>query len=58
MKIFLNDRLFLEDNSIELNDFYFIKEISNGNSGKIALVYCKKNSFFYTIKIIKKKNII
>ena len=58
MKIFLNDRLFLEDNSIELNDLYFIKEISNGNSGKIALVYCRKNSFFYAIKIIQKKKIL
>ena len=52
MKNFLNDRLYLEDNSIELNNLYFIKEISNGSFDKIDLVYCKKNSFFYSIKSI------
>jgi len=57
MKNFLNDRLYLEDNSIELNNLYFIKEISNGSFDKIDLVYCKKNSFFYAIKSIQKKKI-
>jgi cGMP-dependent protein kinase len=58
MKQFLFNRLLLQDNSIELNDLYHIKELGNGNYGKVSLVYCRKNSFFYAIKTIQKKQIL
>ena len=58
MKKFLLDRLKLQDNEIELEDLYYIKELGVGNYGHVSLVYCKKNSLFYAIKAIDKKQIL
>ena len=53
MKMFLIDRLFLRDNTIELEDLYFIKELGEGNFGNVSLVYSKKNNYLYAIKARK-----
>jgi len=58
MKNFLFNRLLLQDDTIQLKDLYHIKELGIGNYGKVSLVYCKKNSFFYAIKTIQKKQIL
>ena len=58
MKKFLLDRLKLQDNEVELEDLYYIKELGVGNYGHVSLVYCKKNSLFYAIKAIDKKQIL
>ena len=57
MKNFLMNRLYLQDDSIELKDLYFIKELGSGNYGSVSLVYCEKNNYMYAIKAISRKHI-
>jgi len=57
MKNFLMNRLYLQDDSIELKDLYFVKELGSGNYGSVSLVYCEKNNYMYAIKAISRKHI-
>ena len=57
IKNFLMNRYFLQDNSITLNDLYFVKELGSGNYGSVSLIFCEKNNFNYAIKAISKKHI-
>ena len=57
MKNFLMNRLYLQDDTIELKDLYFIKELGSGNYGSVSLVYCEKNNYMYAIKAISRKHI-
>ena len=58
MKNFLMDRQFLQDDTIELDDLVFIKELGKGNYGSVSLVSSKKNNYLYAIKAINIKQII
>jgi cGMP-dependent protein kinase 1 len=54
---YLKNQLYLQDNSIELKDLDFIKELGCGNFGQVALVKHRKNNHFYAIKWVQKKQI-
>ena len=57
MKEHLMNRLYLQDNTVELKDLLFCASLGSGNYGKVALVKNLKNNFFYAIKIISRKQI-
>ena len=57
MKQFLLNRLYLQDDTIELQDLLFVKTLGSGNYGSVSLVQCKKNKFTYAIKGISRKQI-
>jgi cGMP-dependent protein kinase len=44
----------LQDDSIEINDLYFIKHLGSGKFGSVSLVH--NNTFFYAIKCLLKQN--
>lgn len=54
---YLKDRFFLQDNSVEIKDLDFIRELGKGNFGSVCLVNSRKNKFFYAIKAMSKKQI-
>ena len=58
MKKFLESRLLLQDDKIELEDLYYIRELGVGNYGHVSLVFCKKNLIFYAIKAMNKRQIL
>ena len=51
MEYFVN-KIYLEDNTIELKDLYNIKELENGSFGSVNLVKNRKNKYLYTIKAL------
>ena len=57
LKEHLLNRLYLQDNTIELNDLLFCFNLGAGNYGNVCLVRNKKNKFPYAIKAISKKQI-
>ena len=57
MKQHLLNRLYLQDNTIELNDLLFVKALGSGNYGSVSLVQSKKNKYTYAIKGISRKQI-
>ena len=57
LKEYLMNRLYLQDNIIELNDLIFSSSLGAGNYGNVYLVQNKRNKFPYAIKAISKKQI-
>ena len=57
LKDYLINRLFLQDNTVELTDLEYVKELGSGNFGVVSLVLNKKNKYLYAIKSISKKQI-
>lgn len=57
MKEFLMNRLYLQDNTLELKDLDYIQPLGSGNYGQVSLVQSRKNKFLYAIKGIAKKQI-
>ena len=57
LKEHLMNRLYLQDNTIELNDLIFSSSLGAGNYGNVCLVRNKRNKFPYAIKAISKKQI-
>lgn len=57
MKDYLMNRLFLQDNTVELKDLDYVQNLGSGNYGAVSLVQSKKNKFLYAIKSIAKKQI-
>ena len=57
LKEYLMNRLYLQDNTIELNDLIFSSSLGAGNYGNVYLVQNKRNKFPYAIKAISKKQI-
>ena len=57
LKEYLMNRLYLQDNTIELNDLIFSSSLGAGNYGNVCLVRNKRNKFPYAIKAISKKQI-
>ena len=58
LKEFLLNRLYLQDDTIELNDLIFYNNLGIGSYGIISLVKNKKNDYFYAIKNISNKQIM
>ena len=58
MKEFLMNRLYLQDNTVQLSDLLFYDKLGSGNYGSVSLVKSKKNNFFYAIKNISTKQIL
>ena len=57
MKEHLMNRLYLQDNIIELTDLLFKMQLGTGNYGNVCLVRNKKNKFPYAIKAISRNKI-
>jgi cGMP-dependent protein kinase len=57
MKDHLMNRLYLQDNTVELKNLLFCAQLGSGNYGKVSLVKNVKNNFFYAIKSISRKQI-
>ena len=49
---YFTNKIFLEDNTIELKDLDNVKELGSGNFGSVNLVRNKKNKFLYAIKAL------
>ena len=54
MKEHLMNRLYLQDNMVELKDLLFKLQLGSGNYGNVCLVRNKKNKFPYAIKSISR----
>ena len=57
MKQHLINRLYLQDNKIELKDLIFVQSLGSGNYGNVSSVSSKKNNFEYAIKGISRNQI-
>lgn len=58
LKEFLMNRLYLQDNTVQLTDLLFYDLLGSGSYGSVSLVKSKKNNFFYAIKNISNKQIL
>ena len=58
LKDYLKDRLYLQDNRVELEDLIYHMELGAGSFGNVCLVKSSKNKFFYAIKNISCKQIL
>ena len=52
LKEYLLSRLYLQDNTVQLNDLVFYNILGTGNYGQVCLVKSKKNNYYYAIKNI------
>jgi len=57
MKEYLMNRLYLRDNTIELDNLNYIRPLGSGNYGLVSLVQSTKTNYFYAIKSIIKYKI-
>jgi cGMP-dependent protein kinase len=57
MKDYLTNRLYLQDNTIQISDLDFVQLLGSGSYGSVYLVHAKKNNFFYALKCIAKRQI-
>jgi cGMP-dependent protein kinase len=58
LKDYLRDRLYLQDNTVQLNDLVYYMKLGSGSYGNVSLVKSSKNKFFYAIKNISCKQIL
>ena len=58
LKEFLLNRLYLQDDKVQLDDLIFYKILGIGSYGIVSLVKNKKNDYFYAIKNIATKQIM
>ena len=58
LKDYLKDRLYLQDNTVQLNDLIYYMQLGEGSYGNVSLVKSSKNKFFYAIKNISCKQIL
>ena len=52
LKDYLRDRLYLQDNTVELSDLIYYMKLGSGSYGNVSLVKSSKNKYFYAIKNI------
>ena len=57
MKEHLMNRLYLQDNTIELDKLTFVEHLGSGNYGSVSKVKYSKNDFLYAIKGISMEQI-
>ena len=58
LKDYLKDRLYLQDNTVQLNDLLYYMKLGSGSYGNVSLVKSQKNKYFYAIKNISCKQIL
>ena len=58
LKDYLIKKLYLQDESVQLNQLTFYKSLGQGSYGNVSLVKSEKNSYFYAIKNISNKQIL
>ena len=58
LKEYLKDRLYLQDNTVKLEDLEYYLELGVGAFGNVCLVKSSKNKFFYAIKQLSCKQIL
>ncbi len=58
LKDYLMKRLYLQDESVQLNQLTFYKSLGQGSYGNVSLVKSEKNNYFYAIKNISNKQIL
>ena len=58
LKDYLKDRLYLQDNTVQINDLIYYMKLGSGSYGNVSLVKSSKNKFFYAIKNISCKQIL
>jgi len=58
LKDYLKDRLYLQDNTVQLNDLIYYMKLGSGSYGNVSLVKSSKNKYFYAIKNISCKQIL
>jgi cGMP-dependent protein kinase len=54
LKEYLVSRIFLQDDSVELKDLDYLKDLGSGNFGSVCLVQNRKSKYFYAIKSMMK----
>jgi cGMP-dependent protein kinase len=57
LKDHIVSRIFLQDESVELKDLDYVKELGSGNFGSVCLVQSRKSKFYYAIKSMNKVQI-
>jgi cGMP-dependent protein kinase len=58
LQTFLMKRLYLQDETVQLADLTFYKNLGQGSYGNVSLVKSEKNNYFYAIKNISNKQIL
>ena len=58
LKDYLRDRLYLQDNTVQLSDLIYYMKLGSGSYGNVSLVKSSKNKYFYAIKNISCKQIL
>ena len=58
LKDYLMKKLYLQDESVQLNQLIFYKSLGQGSYGNVSLVKSEKNNYFYAIKNISNKQIL
>jgi cGMP-dependent protein kinase len=57
LKEYLISRIFLQDDTVELKDLDYLRDLGSGNFGSVCLVQNRKSKFFYAIKNMLKLQI-
>ena len=55
---YLNNRLYLQDDSITLDQLTYLTKLGSGSYGNVSLVKSNKKNFFYAIKNISNRQIL
>ena len=55
---YLNNRLYLQDDTITLDQLTYLTKLGSGSYGNVSLVKSNKKNFFYAIKNISNKQIL
>ena len=58
MKEYLKNKIYLQDDTVQLNDLMFYRNLGKGSYGNVSLVKNVKNNYFYAIKNISNKQIL
>ena len=58
LKDYLKDRLYLQDNTVQLQDLIYYMKLGSGSYGNVSLVRSSKTKYFYAIKNISCKQIL
>jgi cGMP-dependent protein kinase len=54
---YLKNRFFLQDNSLEIKDLDYLRDLGSGSFGAVCLVRARKNRHMYAIKAMQKTQI-
>ena len=58
LKDYLKDRLYLQDDTVQLTDLVYYMKLGSGSYGNVSLVKNSKKNYFYAIKNISCKQIL